>query len=267
MKQALAKMAGWWRLGCLALLLLPVSGRAVTLDWSSASISWTAGALSASFDIDSSNPGNDITITISGVPSSVTNLFQNGYPAISSTYTPATTLTLYLNSLTSETQKVVVSVAFNYAAGVSNVTTTLYDVDQGTSSGKGTYGFDDQIQALHGTNTSGGLVAATVTTSPDNTVTGNGTTNVTVWGTATAGATSTNGNVGVSFGTNVITGYTFTWDNNTTNTISDPDQQAIGLGNITYTPVARKLPECGTFLALAATGFSCGLMRWRARKK
>lgn len=256
--------SGIW--GLTLLLLLPATSRAITLDWSSASISWTVGSLTASFDVDPNNAGNDVTITISGD----TSYFQSGYPAIDTTaYTSQQLLTLYVNSFTSANQTVTVSVQFNYADGVSNVTTTLYDVDEGTANNKGknaTYTFDDQINQIYGTTTNGSLVGATVTGAADNTVTGSGTTNATVYGTASNGSTSTNANVGINFGTNVITGFTFTYGNNTTNAQSDPDLQYIGLGNIDFTP-KKKLPERGTFLALAVTGLSCGLMRWRARPK
>ena len=51
-------------------------GSAVTLDWSA--VTWTAGSLSNSYDIDPSNPGNDITIAMSGN----TGNFNSGSPSI-----------------------------------------------------------------------------------------------------------------------------------------------------------------------------------------
>ncbi|MCD6051601.1 MAG: hypothetical protein K0Q55_3010, partial [Verrucomicrobia bacterium] len=47
-----------------ALWLLPAQAQAVVLDWDL--VNWSSGSLSQSYDIDASNPGNDITITISG---------------------------------------------------------------------------------------------------------------------------------------------------------------------------------------------------------
>ena len=38
--------------------------QAVTLDWDG--VTWTAGSLSNSYDIDPVRPGNDITVTVSG---------------------------------------------------------------------------------------------------------------------------------------------------------------------------------------------------------
>ena len=49
---------------------------AVTLDWST--VTWTAGSLSNSYDVDPTNPGNDITIAMSGN----TGNFNSGSPSI-----------------------------------------------------------------------------------------------------------------------------------------------------------------------------------------
>src|SRR5436190_593234 len=40
------------------------TSRAVTLDWDT--VTWTAGSLSNSYDIDAARPGNDVTVTVSG---------------------------------------------------------------------------------------------------------------------------------------------------------------------------------------------------------
>ncbi len=51
---------------CAAALAVSTSLHAatLTLDWNL--VTWAPGQLSQSFDIDPSNPGNDITITVSG---------------------------------------------------------------------------------------------------------------------------------------------------------------------------------------------------------
>src|ERR1700732_2881128 len=50
---------------CLALSLGGShTAHAVILDWSA--VTWSPGSLSNSFDVDPSNPGNDVTVTFGG---------------------------------------------------------------------------------------------------------------------------------------------------------------------------------------------------------
>ena len=247
------------------LLLLQMLGfglveraEALTLDWST--VTWTGGGLSAGFDIDPDNAGDDITITISGS----TGFFQSGTPAINDRIiTGQDALDLWLD-FDKDNKSVVVTVTFNYSLGVSNASVTLFDVDRGPSSGKGsTYTFVDEISQIKATATNSSIVAATsVTTSTDNASSGSGT-NIIVYGSGENPTDSSGGNVGISFGTNVISSFTFTYGNNSSSQ-KDPDQQWIGLFDITFTP--KKIPEKGTTLALAGIGLGCVFFGYRFRR-
>jgi hypothetical protein len=50
--------------GLAVFALSAASANAVVLDWST--VTWTAGSLSNSYDVDPAKPGNDITVAISG---------------------------------------------------------------------------------------------------------------------------------------------------------------------------------------------------------
>jgi len=52
-----------WRSVLIAPFLI-ATAHAVTLDWDT--VSWTAGSLNNSYDVDPARPGNDVTVTISG---------------------------------------------------------------------------------------------------------------------------------------------------------------------------------------------------------
>src|SRR5207244_7379928 len=83
---------------------------AVTLDWST--VTWTAGTTSNSYDIDPSNPGNDITISMT---SSSGNQFATGFPAIATGFGGTTNPALRERvQLTSSTAFVTTTINFNY---------------------------------------------------------------------------------------------------------------------------------------------------------
>src|SRR5436190_4665238 len=67
-------------LGCF----LAANAHAIILDWDS--VSWTAGSLSNSYDVDAARPGNDITVTVSGNTAQLTTELASGSPM-----TPAVT--------------------------------------------------------------------------------------------------------------------------------------------------------------------------------
>src|SRR5438105_1338691 len=117
---------------CLALLLaicavrLPV--QAALLDWDT--VTWTAGSLSMSFETDASNPGNDITITITGN----TSRFTQGTPlngtSITGGLSPAQSALDLAVDFASRSESITVTVTFNYAQGVDDVNFKLFDVDK-----------------------------------------------------------------------------------------------------------------------------------------
>src|SRR2546429_1687663 len=140
---------------------------AVLVDWSA--LNWPAGSLTNSYDVDPSNAGNDVTVTISGDTGQLQPSLTAGNPqtpVIGRAFdgglgTSPYTLELALN-LTSNTQSVTFTIDFSalYAAGVSNVSFTIFDIDANNVSGS-TY--QDVINGIHATSTTGTMIAPTIT--------------------------------------------------------------------------------------------------------
>jgi hypothetical protein len=220
----------------LALWLLPVQAQAVVLNWDA--VDWTSGALTQSFDIDSNNAGNDITITISGNTS-----FFASNPNDNSNLTGGLSPTqegLFLNmNYSDQDQTIRVTVTFHYAYGVENVSFSIFDIDR-NDSGDNNVGYRDRIDLL-GKSMSNGLVApTTITEHPDNDVRNSGGTNVYVRGDDATSDSSSDANADYTFsGTNVIKEFTFTYGNHDS-APDNPGNQWITLHDITYTP---KIPE------------------------
>lgn len=226
----------------------------VTLDWNS--LTWTSGATSQSYDVDSLHSGNDVTVSLANT-GSYTTLGTNQSPAINSQYTGgvgSTNKSLLLAVDDSNTsQAVTVTISFSYA--VQNVSFTLFDVDSDGSSST-PYGFDDEVRNFVATGTSTSY--ATLTGSADNTVTGtNGTSTAAARGLGgvTAGATTSNGNVSVSFGASGITQISFVYGNYAPNTQSNPTQQGIGIGTITYSVAPEPAPVVFALMCLLIGSF------------
>jgi len=222
----------------VALCLLPLQGQAVVLDWDS--VNWISGNLSQSFDIDASNPGNDITITITGD----TGYFAqnvNDNSNLTGGLSP-TEQSLFLNmNYSSEYQLITISVVFHYDYGVEDVSFSLFDIDRNDSSSSNV-GYRDRIDLL-GITLGNELVApTTITEHPDNDVRSSGT-NVYVRGdngTPDTGGSSADGNIDYAFsGTNVINQFFFTYGNHSS-APSNPGNQWISLHDISYKP---KVPE------------------------
>lgn len=240
--------------------------QALVLDWSN--ITWTPGTLSNSYDIDASNPGNDITITISGDTS---RFFSSSYPQVTQGFTGGITptpdqLDLYVD-FTKDNQAITVTVTFNYANGVSDVDFTLFDVDTGASYTKGAHTYQyfvDQINSISATSTNGTLVAPTISgnNTSYNTVAGSGT-NQTITGTDIANDFSSQGSVNISYGTNVINSFSFTYAEGP-GTEKDPAAQGIGLYDINFKP---KIPEYHPGLLSAATCLLLGLLRFPLQRR
>jgi hypothetical protein len=226
---------------------LVTAAHAVTLDWDTTA--WTAGSLSNSYDIDPSKAGNDITVTISGNTAQLQpkNTAPNPQtPALTNTLqgglgTAENTLCLALN-LQNQSQAVTISVNFStlYTQGVTGVSFTLFDIDFANSGGST---FQDQLRSIQAIDINGNPVAATITTSVNNTLSGTGLSQV-VTGTASGndtGAGSGNSNVTISFGGAAITSFTFTYGSGS-GTVPDPTYQHMGIHDITFTPVPEINP-------------------------
>ncbi len=221
----------------LVAILLSSTSYAIVLDWNN--VTWTAGSLSAAYELDASNPGNDITITITGD----TSRFIEDRPEITTDFTGGfgsspspDNLELWVD-FSNRNQSITVTVTFNYADGVNDVNFLLFDVD--TGSGGSTKTFIDQIREISAVGTSGSLIAPTITTSANNSKSGSGTNQV-VSGTDENNNNSGSGNVNIDFGTNYITSFTFEYGNPSSGVQKNPDSQSIGIYDINFKP---KVPE------------------------
>lgn len=228
---------------------LVATAHAITLDWNT--VTWTAGSLSNSYDVDAAKSGNDITVTVSGNTALLQQELASGNPM-----TPAITpdfqggLAAPVNSLciavnfTNQSQAITVTVDFSslYTLGVQNVSFTLFDIDFSNVSGN-TY--EDELRGITATSTDGvTLVAPTITTSANNTLSGTDLTQVVngTVSTADTGAGSGNGNVTISFGATAIKSFTFTYGSGGPAGVTDPTYQHVGISSITFTPVPEINP-------------------------
>jgi hypothetical protein len=232
----------------LGFLVSPVA-HAITLDWDA--VTWTAGTLSHSYDVDPAKAGNDVTVTVSGNTAQLQQELASGNPmtpAITPDFqgglgTAQNTLCLAVN-FTNQSQAVTVTVDFSalYALGVQNVSFTLFDIDYSNVSGN-TY--QDQLRSIVATSIDGTTqIAATITTSANNSLSGSGLTQV-VNGTASTvdtGAGSGAGNVTISFGGAAIKSFTFTYGSGGPSGVTDPTYQHVGIGDISFTAVPEINP-------------------------
>lgn len=228
-----------------AVFLCAARSPAVVLDWST--LSWTPGSLTNSYDIDPSNPGNDVTIAVSGdtqylrtdnvAPNpqtpDISTEKQGGYPA-------GTLSLLFEVDYTNRFNAITITVSFNYAKGVSLNSATIFDIDL---TGSAPYGFQDQIRNIWGTGLGGTNFGPSIIVSNAVTKTGSGTNQV-LTGTAgvpDSGSGSGAGNAILLFTNQPITGFTFTYGSSA-NAQANPVRQGISLYNFNYRPV----PEVGT---------------------
>jgi len=242
MKATLKEVFGRWVISLL-LIILASSSYAIVLDWSN--VSWPDGSLSRNFNVDSSNPGSDVNITITGN----TSRFFDDYPQITDDFTGGLgsgtdQLDLFVN-FSDLNEAITVTITFNYADGVDNVNFTLFDIDTANSS---TYprGFIDQIRNISARAMDGTSVIPTITSSANNTVLGGGTSSQVVQGvsvTSDTGSGSGDANANFDFGDNAIKSFTFTYGNAATGVVSNPAQQGVGLYDITYGKAKPRIPE------------------------
>jgi hypothetical protein len=223
-------------------------------------------------------PGNSVSALYQGLgavtiknnadPSTGTGgVWDPGHPQVNSTDTTGgnhniNALQLYLDSQPTVNSNIQVNIVFGYTGGATNVSLVIWDVDAASN-------FTDKISNIVGVTANGTLVAATVTGSPDNTVTGSGTLSATATGKSSSGNTAASANVTISFGATAIQSVQFIWsdDNPTTRTT-----QVIGISPITFTPVGSATPEIGSSLGalvacLGVVGGGSVMRRRRARKQ
>jgi hypothetical protein len=258
-----------WLTACLQ----PAS--AVLLDWDN--LNWTPGALtmtytaatnaSASTYVDTQYAGvGSVRITISG-DTGTGNGFINTTPYVTNTPNggfSSDVLRLHVDWDSDTGDSILVLVEFlGYASGVTNVNFGIYDIDR-TGTG-GNDDWTDQIRTIRATNISNTAIAATATNISPSAVqiTNNSTLNLALTGTNVAGGDTTAGDAGLSFGTNAIKSFGFTWGNYSPATQSDPAAQLIGISDISFSPRPR-VPEVHPGLvAVLACGLLMGSRVWR----
>lgn len=224
----------------LTLLAFAPSLHAVVLDWDT--LTWTSGAMSQSYDIDSSNSNNgstnDVFISITGN----TNRFATS-PTVNTSLTGGLSPVekgLFLNmNYTNNTEKITVTVGLNYSGGVSNLSFTLFDVDRQFTGGTSDSDYTDKISSIIGLSTNGTVVLPTITTNAGNIAVGTGS-NTYVRGVSSINDTSSAGSVTFTF-TTAITNFSFTYGNET-NAPSNPGNQWITLYDISF-DTKPKVPE------------------------
>jgi hypothetical protein len=205
------------------------SGSAVVLDW--ASVTWPPGALSESYDIDPNNPGNDITISMTGN----TGAFNSGSPSIGTGLggTGRSSLQLSTAGLLSS-QSIVVTINFLYTNGVYVQNLNILNVDYNPGVVGLVAGWQDQIRNITAMTATGQTVnPVAVAGNSAVTITGNSTTGFTATGNATASGNSPAGNVSLDFGNYKVTQIQFTFGAGPNAPILLANQ-LIGLDDITY---------------------------------
>ena len=212
------------------------------VDWDT--LTWTPGALTNSFDVDSGNAGNDVTVSVSGDTAALTTSLVTGTPmtpaitrGFDGGFSPGhNTLELAVN-FASNAQALTVTINFaaSYTNGVAYVSFNLFDIDFANSSGN-TY--QDLIKSISATSTTGTSIAPTITgVGANTTLAGTGLTQTLTGNTSTVdtGAGSGNANATITFNATNIKSIAFTYSS--TSMFANPTYQHIGIDDITYTVV------------------------------
>lgn len=221
----------------LALALSSVAAHAVTLDWNS--VDWTANSLSQSFDVDASNPGNDITITISGDTGDRSGTTPDDTTAITGGFSGQQSLYLAVNYDSPGSNEITVTIQFHYTSGVNNVQFTIFDLDRDSGNWR------DRIDQLEGSRSGSATSNADLSGTNYHDIYNNGTATAYAEGDGPnedAGPTTNDANLDVTFNDGTMDTVSFRW----TNQDSALDFQYIGISDITWTPA---VPEPSTYAA------------------
>ena len=246
------------------------AGHAIVLDWSA--LTWTSGATSQSFDIDSSPsaPGNDVTITLGGSTGELANDSVNNLP------TPQVNAnqeggqgagTLGLNLAMDLGKKdrsisIVIQFAPHYTLGVENVSFTIFGID---SAAGGSNLHIDEIRSMTGILADGVTVVTPTITNVGSAVsfTGSGLSQ-TLTGVANVpgtGAGSGAGNATISFNTSGLRSISLMFGAGG-NAAFNPLHQQISFSDVNFSPV----PEINPALAaggICIVGFAGAFYRRR----
>lgn len=246
-----------WRsvtVAMFALLVWVQTSFAVVLDWSGYNPTWSVSdsTYTTSINFDASNPGNDVTITISGDTSGFLSSYPYNSPSVNSVITGGQgtdekSLLLAFN-WASRNDNATVTFHFNYADGIQNLEFALFDIDR-LDNNTSDSGFRDYISNITGSYNSGAAILPTITVeSTDYTAVQNaGKSTQGIRGEDSSPDSSANANAYISFGTNVIDEISFTYGNWTGSggkAPNNPGQQGIGVYDVIFDK-KTKIPEIG----------------------
>jgi hypothetical protein len=243
------------------------SAHAVTLDWNTQT--WPSGALSNSYDVDPTKPGNDITITITGD----TNILAAD-PANPGTATPTVnhsleggfgsppnaqnSLLFHLDSVR-PTDAITITITFSaqYMYGAQNISFTLGSIDKNS--------YRDRVTNISGLGVDGSTTFAPTITNVGSAVSLNGNgLSQTLAGTALVpdtGAGSGNGNATITFPGNGLASVTFTLDNGA----AFPSPQSFALFNVSYLSAVPEVNPPSVATAICAGAAAIYIRRRRSR--
>ena len=237
----------------MGVVFLPASlhSAIITLDWNL--VTWTPGNLSQSFDIDPSNPGNDVTITVSGDISRIAQPIS-GTTLITGGVSPTNKTLQFVTDYTTNLESIVVKIDFNYFDGVSGLSYILHDIDGNQAD------WHEEVRGLFAT--SGGpnfaptqIAALNATPTFQSTIAG---LSSRLTGTGLADDNTNTGSVSIAFDNQVATSTSFRFGASTVGTF-DPIPSGISLGTLTYTN--SPVPEPTSAMLLLSALSLAGLRR------
>lgn len=225
-----------------ALLFLCGEARAVLLDWST--VTWNNGDLTNSYELDATNPGADITITISGD----TGTLSGGTPVIDTTLpggtSPADSSLRTQIDLANHAQQLTVTITFNYPSLVDNATFKIFDI------GNNGMNSQDQIRNIIGTDGTTQYAANITNVGSAVQLAGSGTSQ-TLTGISSpppGGAGAVQGDATISFGANKINQITYVYGSGSAAN-ANPAAQQVTLFDISF---VSAVPEVGASLGALA---------------
>jgi len=218
----------FWSALVAALVLSAPSGLAgVVLSWRI--VDWPAGAFSQSFDVDPSNPGPDVTISLSGATNRLSPPPDDTLSMTGGFGPDEESLELHLD-YASTNEFLIVTVTFHHPQGVEDVWFRLFDIDY---AGSQKVDFLSEFAGTWGSNRWPGTV--TTPSQPGYTVVSNGTLGLTLQGYTNTDNATSNGNAYISFGGWPLRSFSF--KHRLLSTAADPPRHGIGLHEIGFAAV------------------------------